>query len=71
MRLKSCIFVALLSLLIGLPFTVEAQQNINTLYELARQAEANEEFDKATLYYEDLYKKTNADAYYNLSLIHI
>ena len=42
-----------------------AQNQIATSIRLAKQAYNNEEFEKAIDYYEDLYKKTNSDTYYN------
>ncbi len=42
-----------------------AQNQIATSIRLAKQAHNNEEFEKAIDYYEDLYKKTNSDTYYN------
>ena len=48
----------------------QAQSKDRTTYNLAKQAEANEEYDKAIDYYEELYKKSNSDSYYN-SLIEL
>lgn len=38
---------------------------VETLYELAKQAKENEEYSKAIEYFEDLLDKTNSDTYYN------
>ncbi len=40
-------------------------QNDRTLAKLAQQAESNEEYSKAIELYEQLYKRTSSDAYYN------
>ena len=52
------------SLFIGYASPLQAQNSIQTLSALARQAKDNGENKKAIEYYEDLLKKTNAENYY-------
>lgn len=47
-----------------------AQNRITTTINLAKQAVNNQEYEKAISYYEELYKRTNSDTYYN-SLIEL
>ena len=44
---------------------VKAQNDLKTLYALARQAKTNGENKKAIDYFEELYSKTNSESYYN------
>ncbi|KAA3646830.1 MAG: hypothetical protein DWP98_10225 [Bacteroidetes bacterium] len=44
---------------------VFAQSKDKTLFDLAKQAEADEAYDIAIEYYEELFRNTNSDSYYN------